>query len=76
MSQVLPKGEFENLVKDFPDDHTQEQILEIVVDYVMNYRMFRFYINQGMKVSNLHSVYRFKQSAWLGNKRSKFIAYH
>ena len=34
--------------------------------YMMQYRMFKFYINMGMKITKIHSVYRFKQSLWLG----------
>ena len=31
--------------------------------------MFKFYLNIGMKVTKIHTIYRFKQSSWLG----KFI---
>ena len=34
--------------------------------YMIHYRMFKFYFNQGMKVTKIHTIYRFKQSAWLG----------
>ena len=34
--------------------------------YMMHYRMFKFYINMGMKVTKMHTIYRFKQSQWLG----------
>ena len=34
--------------------------------YMTHYRMFKFYLNQGMKVTKIHTIYRFKQSAWLG----------
>ena len=33
--------------------------------YLIHYRMFKFYLNQGMKVTKIHTIYRFKQSAWL-----------
>ena len=33
--------------------------------YMIHYRMFKFYLNQGMKVTKIHTIYRFKQSAWL-----------
>ena len=33
--------------------------------YMMHYRMFKFYINMGMKVTKIHTIYRFKQSPWL-----------
>ena len=35
--------------------------------YKIHYRMFKFYLNQGMKVTKIHTIYRFKQSAWLFN---------
>ena len=34
--------------------------------YMIHYRMFTFYLNQGMEVTKIHTIYRFKQSAWLG----------
>ena len=34
--------------------------------YMIHYRMFKFYLNQGMKVTKIHAIYRFKQSPWLG----------
>ena len=34
--------------------------------YMIHYRMFKFYLNQGMKVTKIHSIYKFKQSPWLG----------
>ena len=34
--------------------------------YMIHYRMFKFYLNQGMKVTKMHTIYRFKQSPWLG----------
>ena len=37
--------------------------------YMMHYRMFKFYTQIGMKVTKIHTIYRFKQDAWL----AKFI---
>ena len=34
--------------------------------YMIHYRMFKFYLNQGMKVPKIHTIYKFKQSPWLG----------
>ena len=34
--------------------------------YMIHYRMFKFYLNQGMKVTKIHTIYKFKQSTWLG----------
>ena len=33
--------------------------------YMMHYKMFKFYTKLGMKVTNIHSLWRFKQSLWL-----------
>ena len=33
--------------------------------YMTHYRGFKFYINMGMKVIKIHTIYRFKQSPWL-----------
>ena len=33
--------------------------------YMIHYRMFKFYIIMGMKVTKIHTIYRFKQSLWL-----------
>ena len=33
--------------------------------YMIHYRMFKFYLNQGMKVTKIHTINRFKQSPWL-----------
>ena len=35
------------------------------INYMMHYKMFKFYIKMGMKVSKIHTIYRFKQSLWL-----------
>ena len=34
--------------------------------YMIHYRMFKFYLNQGMKVPKIQTIYKFKQSPWLG----------
>ena len=34
-------------------------------NYMMHYRMFTFYTNLGMKVTHIHTIYRFKLSLWL-----------
>ena len=33
--------------------------------YMMHYRIFKFYINMGMKVTKIHTQYKFKQNPWL-----------
>ena len=31
----------------------------------MHYSVFKFYINMRMKVTKIHTIYRFKQCSWL-----------
>ena len=33
--------------------------------YMIHYRMFKFYTKMGMKVTKIHTIYRFKQPRWL-----------
>ena len=33
--------------------------------YMIHYKMFKFYIIMGMKVTKIHTICRFKQSLWL-----------
>ena len=33
--------------------------------YMIHYRIFKFYTKMGMKVTHIHTIYRFKQSPWL-----------
>ena len=33
--------------------------------YMIQYRVFKIYINMGMKVTKIQTIYRFKQSLWL-----------
>ena len=33
--------------------------------YMTHYRVFIFYINMGMNVTKIHTIYRFKLSPWL-----------
>ena len=39
--------------------------------YMIHYRMFKFYINSGMKITKIHTLYRFKQSPWLATYINK-----
>ena len=32
---------------------------------MMHYRLFKFYTKMGVKVTHIHTIYRFKQSPWL-----------
>ena len=40
--------------------------------YMIHYRMFKFFTKMGLKVTKIHTVYRFKQSLWL----EKYINYN
>ena len=33
---------------------------------MMHHRMFKFYINMGMKITKIHTIYTFRQSSCLG----------
>ena len=33
--------------------------------YMIHYRMFTIYVNVGLNVTKIHTIYRFKQSPWL-----------
>ena len=34
-------------------------------NYMIQYRVFKIYINMGMKITKIQTIYRFKQSLWL-----------
>ena len=40
--------------------------------YFLHYRDFKFYIRHGIRILNIHTVYKFKQSPWL----AKYIKYN
>ena len=52
-----------------PDNYTQTK--KLICDwsdkknYLVHYRMLKFYIRHGMIVEKVHSVISFKQSSWL-----------
>ena len=54
-----------------PDTHTQTKKLisdwTDEINYLVHYRMFKFYVRHGMVVEKLHEVISFKQSKWLEN---------
>ena len=138
MSQPLPTGEFERIT--FPEDYTQEQIIEDLLQipddnesgffieceiyypenikektenfplcpyktkadtqlfstyinsilpkkyrptnklmcdvknkkhYMLHYRMLKFYLKEGLRITKIHTIYRFKQSPWLATYINK-----
>ena len=38
---------------------------------MVHYRNLKLYLNEGMKVTKLHNLYRFKQSKWLAEYINK-----
>ena len=60
-------SEYMNSVKQPNYKPTEKLMCDLTnkYNYMMHYRMFRFYTNLGMKVTKIHTIYRFKQSLWL-----------
>ena len=56
-----------NSVKQLNYKPTQKLVCDLTnkQKYMINYRMFKFYLSQGMNVTKIHTIYRFKQSPWL-----------
>ena len=57
-----------------PDTYTQTR--KLICDwsdrknYLVHYRMLKFYIRHAMEVENVHAVISFKQSKWLEKYKS------
>ena len=60
-------SEYMNSVKQSNYNPTEKLMCDLTnkYNYMMHYRMFKFYTNLGMKVTKIHMIYRFKQSLWL-----------
>ena len=60
-------SEYMNKVKQPNYKPTEKLMCDLTnkYNYMMHYRMFKFYTNLGMKVTKIHTIYRFKQSHWL-----------
>ena len=56
-----------NSVKQSKYKPTQKVVCDLTnkQKFLTHYRVFKFYINMGMKVTKIHTIYRFKQSPWL-----------
>ena len=56
-----------NSVKQQKYKPTQKVVCDLTnkQKFFTHYRVFKFYINMGMKVTKIHTIYRFKQSPWL-----------
>ena len=59
-------SEYMNSVKQPNYKPTEKLMCDLTnkYNYMMHYRMFKFYTNLGMKVTKIHMIYRFKQSLW------------
>ena len=57
MKSIMPKNyvSHKKLICDWTDKR----------NYLIHYRMLKFYISHGMKIKQVHSVISFKQSKWL-----------
>ena len=60
-------SEYMNKVKQPNYKPTEKLMCDLTnkYNYMMHYRMFKFYTQIGMKVTKIHTIYRFKQSLWL-----------
>ena len=60
-------SEYMNSVKQPNYKPTEKLMCDLTnkYNYMTHYRMFKFYTNLGMKVTKIHTIYRFKQSLWL-----------
>ena len=60
-------SEYMNSVKQSNYKPTEKLMCDLTnkYNYMMHYRMFKFYTQIGMKVTKIHTIYRFKQSLWL-----------
>ena len=60
-------SDYMNSVKQSNNKPTQKLVCDLTnkQKYMIHYRMFKFYTKMGMKVTHIHTIYRFKQSPWL-----------
>ena len=60
-------SEYMNSVKQPNNKPTEKLMCDLTnkYNYMMHYRMFKFYTILGMKVTKIHTIYRFKLSLWL-----------
>ena len=60
-------SDYVNSVKQPNYKPTQKRVCDLTnkQKYMIHYRMFKFYTKMGMKVTHIHSIFRFKQSPYL-----------
>ena len=63
MKSIMPKNyvSHKKLICDWTDKR----------NYLIHYRMLKFYIKHGIKIKQVHSIISFKQNKWLDRNRSK-----
>ena len=72
MSKYSPQDKFSDYMNEIkPDSYTQSR--KLICDwtnkknYLIHYRMLKFYVKYGMIVDKVHEIISFKQSKWLEN---------
>ena len=74
--KIDPESISDYMKEILPDTYTQNK--KLICDwsdkknYLVHYRMLKFYVRHGMIVDKVHSVISFKQSKWL----EKFISFN
>ena len=70
MNKKINPDDFSDYMKEIiPDTYTQNK--KLIYDwsdkenYLIRYRMLKFYVRNGMVVEKVHNVISFKQSRWL-----------
>ena len=60
-------SDYMNSVKQPNYKPTQKLVCDLTnkQKYMIHYRMFKFYTKMGMRVTHIHTIYRFKQNPWL-----------
>ena len=58
-------SDYMNSVKEPNYKPTHKLMYDLTNNYLMHYRMFKFYINMGMKITKTYTIYTFRQSSWL-----------
>ena len=76
-NKYSPQDKFTNYMNEIkPDSYTQCK--KLICDwtnkknYLVHYRMLKFYVRHGMIVDKVHEIISFKQSNWL----NKYIDFH
>ena len=76
-NKFSPQDKFTNYMNQIKGDN-YTQCKELICDwtdkknYLVHYRMLKFYVRHGMIVDKVHEIISFKQSKWL----EKYIGFH